>query len=196
MGRLPLQFPVFLLLVTVAIAQDGQLGRKNMPKPKLPVVEATSCLVNGRTNWPIRAGSPMYSTWESRRTRTGVLRAKDRVTILGGLTITREPGKVLVSRSIPGTDLKAGDIIFVYQYMAEGFANTWANGVWCDGCSIADAIMCRKLETCDSKLTEDGIFEDWVQVQTGAGLTGWVLVFKNTGGVIYRNDVFGQLCAG
>ena len=163
-----------------------------MPEPKLPVVEATNCLINGRTNWPIRAGSPVYSSWQNGRTRVSVLRAGQKVTVTGGVTITRKPGKVVVTRSIPGSDRKTGDIILVYQYLGEGEAHTWEKGVWCDDCSVWTAVGingggCGAVDVCDSKWVEYGTYENWVQVKTTNDILGWVL---NDG------KVFGQLCTG
>jgi hypothetical protein len=192
---------MLLLLVTVAFGQDSQPGTKGMPEPRLPVVEITRCLVNARTSVPIKAESPLYSTWQNGRTKIAVLKAKDTVALLGGFTITLVPDKIVVTKPMSELDLKSGDIILRYQSLGEGEANFWTKGVWHEDGNLWTTIEkngggCRAVDTCNSKVIEDGIQERWVQVKTHSGSIGWVLEFKNTHGAYYFNAVFGQLCAG
>jgi hypothetical protein len=188
---------VFLLFATLAASQTNS----DTSEPKLPVVEEQSCLVNGRTDWPIESGSPIYSSWRPQRTQLGRLRAGEKVTVLGGITITREPDKLVVTKPKPDIGLKPGDFIFRYDEFGEGDANIWANGVWHKGYNLwtateTDGTGCRAVGACDARVVENGIMERWVQVKTVTGITGWVLESKVTHGVYRDSHVFGQLCAG
>jgi len=197
MGITQARLGVVLLLATLAAAQTNS----DTSEPKLPVVEEQSCLVSGRTNWPIASGSPIYSSWRPQRTQLGRLRAGEKVTVLGGITITRQPRKVAVTKPKPDIGVKPGDIILRYDIFGEGNANIWANGVWHKGYNLwtateTDGAGCRAVDACDARVVENGIMERWVQVKTVTGITGWVLESKVTHGVYWDSHVFGQLCAG
>jgi hypothetical protein len=195
---------MFLLLATVATAQQRQPIKptnSEFSEPKLPVVEEMPCLAKGRIDWPIKRGSPIYSSWQDQRTQIGRVMAREKVTVLGGINIARQPDRILVTNAKPDIDLKPGDIILRYQFLSEGEANIWAKGVWHREYSLWTAIErngtgCGAKDVCDSKVIEDGIMEVWVQVKTSTGVTGWVLAQKITRGVFWDSGVFGQLCAG
>jgi hypothetical protein len=194
----------FLLLATVATAQQSQPTRptnSEISEPKLPVVEERPCPAKAVVDWPIKRRSPVYSSWQDQRTQIGRLMAREKVTVLGGLSITRQPDRILVTKPKPDIDLKPGDIILRYQVLGEGDADIWAKDVWHRDYSLWTAIEkdgtgCGARDVCDSKVIEDGIKEIWVQVKTSTGLTGWVLAQKITRGVFWDSGVFGQLCAG
>jgi hypothetical protein len=193
-----------LLLATVVTAQQSQPIKptnSEISEPKLPVVEEKPCLAKGRVDWPIKRGSPIYSSWRDQRTQIGRLMARERVTVLSGIDITRLPDRILVTKPKSDIDLKPGDIILRYQVLGEGDANIWAKGIWHREYSLWTAIErngsgCGAIDACDSKVIEDAIMELWVQVKTSTGLTGWVLDHKITRGVFWDSGVFGQLCAG
>ena len=186
-----------LLLPTLAAAQN----KPDTAKPQLPIVEEQPCLANGRVGWPIESGSPMYSSWQPQRTQIGRPRASEKVTVLGGINITRQPDKLIVTKPKPDIGLKPGDFILRYDIFGEGDADIWANGVWHKGYNLwtameTDGTGCRAVDACDSKVIQNGIMERWVQVKTVTGVTGWVLESKVTHGVYWESHVFGQLCAG
>jgi hypothetical protein len=197
MGIAQARLGVVLLLATLAAAQT----HSDTSEPKLPVTEEQSCLVNGRTDWPIESGSPIYSSWRSQRTQLGRLREGEKVTVLGGITITRQPDKLAVTKPKPDIGVKPCDVILRYDTFGEGNANIWANGVWHKGYKLwtaveTDGTGCRAIDACDSKVVENGIMERWVQVKNVTGITGWVLESKLTHGVYRDSHVFGELCAG
>lgn len=151
MGITRARLGVVLLLATLAAAQTNS----DNSEPKLPVVEEQSCLANGRTNWPIASGSPIYSSWRPQRTQLGRLRAGEKVTVLGGITITRQPDKLAVTKPKPDIGAKPGDIILRYDIFGEGNANIWANGVWHKGYNLwtameTDGTGCRAVDVAAS----------------------------------------------
>ena len=119
--------------------------------------------------------------------------------VLGGINITRQPDRLVVTKAKPDIGLQPGDIIVRYELLGEGHANIWAKGVWHKGYDLwraveTDGTGCRA-EECDSKVIENGISERWVQVKTDS-IIGWVLESKITRGVLWDSHVFGQLCGG
>lgn len=197
---------VFLLLATTAAGQQIQpnTSANSGSQPKLPVIEYDTCLGKDRVHpdWKILAGSPVYSSWQPGRTQVGALRSGERVTVVGGAKITREPDRILVTKPFSDLDLKPGEIILRYAYFAEGEANIWAKGVWHQRYNLWTTTEkdgrsgCLAQDACTSRVIEDGIHEMWVQVKTSAGLTGWVLDSKSTRGLFQDSGVFGQICAG
>jgi len=204
MGAVPKRLGMFLLFAAVGAAQQSQPTRPStteVSEPKLPVVQEQPCLANGRLDWPIKNGSPIYSSWQDQRTQVGRLTARQKVTVLEGINITRQPDRILVTKPKPDIGMKPGDVILRYQILGEGDANIWAKGVWHEGYSLWTAVEmdgtgCGAGDACDSKVIENGIMEQWVRVKTNTGVTGWVLNRKMTRGVYWDSGVFGQLCAG
>jgi hypothetical protein len=199
-----MRFGVFFLLAVVAAARRAgpiAQAKSEVTEPKLPVVEKMPCLAKGRAHWAIRSGSPIYSSWQSRRAQIGRLTAGQTVDVIAGINITREPDRIVVTRAKPDIGLKPGDIILRYEIFGEGEANIWANGACHKGYSLGtttetDGTGCGAKNACDSKVVANGVKEQWVQVRTASGLTGWVLASKVTHGVFWDSGVFGQLCAG
>ena len=143
----------------------------------------------------------MYSTWQPRRIQTGRLKAGQKIAVLGGINIARQPTRILVTKPKPDIGLQPGDVILRYQVLGEGQADIWTKGAFHEGYDLWTAIEtdgsgCRAIDACDSKVIENGVIEQWVQIKTEGGLTGWVLDRKNTRGVFWDSGVFGQLCAG
>jgi hypothetical protein len=201
MGATRVPLGLFLLLATVATARQSPTVAST--EPKLPVIDDKACPGKGRVvpNWKIKRNSPLYSSWQDRRSQTGTLKAGEEVTVLWGVHITREPDKILVTKPMPNIGLRTGDIILRYESLGEGSANFWAKGVWYEDGNLwttieKDGTGCGAVEACDSKVIEDGIHERWVQVRTSSGQTGWALVFKDTHGAYWESGNFDSLCAG
>jgi hypothetical protein len=202
MGAMRIRLGLFFLLATIATARQAPMVTST--EPKLPLIDDKACSGKGRIvpNWKIKRNAPLYSSWQGRRSQTGALNAGEQVTVLAGVHITREPDKILVTKSMPNINLKPGDIILRYEVLGEGSANFWAKGVWHEGGNLWTAIEkdgkggCGAVEVCDSKVIEDGIHERWVQVKTRTGQTGWALVFKDTRGTYWESGNFDSLCAG
>jgi hypothetical protein len=195
---------VFFLLAAVAGArQAGPTARakSEVSEPKLPIVEKVPCLAKSRAHWVIQSGSPIYSSWQGRRIQIGRLTAGQKVDVIAGINITREPDRIAVTEAKPDIGVKPGDVILRYEILGEGEANIWANGVWYKAYNLwtateTDGSGCGAKSVCDSKVVKNGVSERWVQVKTASGLTGWVLNSKVTHGVLWDSGVFGQLCAG
>ena len=131
----------------------------------------------------------------------GTLKAGEKVTVLSGVSVIREPDRILVTRPFQDIHLMPGDIILRYGYLGEGVANIWAKGVWHKEYDLGrttekDGTGCSALTECDSKVIEEGVKEHWVQVKTSSGLTGWLLATTVTRGKFWDSGNFDSLCAG
>jgi hypothetical protein len=205
MDHIWMQLSFLLLLATHPTAQQPpptKSTNSEIAEPKLPVVKGQPCLSNGRVGWPIKSGSPVYSSWRNTLKPIGRLTAGQRLSVLSGINITRQPDRIVVTKPKPDIGLIPGDVILRYQVFGEGQADIWTKGIWHEGYDLwtvveTDGAGCNaRNNTCDSRVTENGIMERWVQVKTDSGLTGWVLQNRVTRGVYWDSQVFGQLCAG
>jgi len=157
------------------------------------------CLAGRRPDWIVKKGAPVYSSWRNDRTKIGKLTSRQKLVVLAGIDIVRQPDKILVTKGKPDLGLNPGDTILRYQIFGEGEASIWAKGNWYDRYSLWSTIEsngCAVSDGCDSLVIENGIREQWIQIETETGLTGWVLDRKFTRGVLWDSGVFGQLCAG
>jgi hypothetical protein len=197
---------IFLLLATIATVQKSPPSTPNNSigsVPKLPVIDYDACPGKSRVvpNWQISRNSLEYSSWQDQRTQTDTLKAGEKVTVLAGVNVIREPDKILVTQPFPDIDLKPGDIILRYGYLGEGGANIWAKGVWHKEYDLWRATEkdgkagCQAKSACNSKVIEDGIKEQWVQVKTSRGYTGWVLASKVSRAMFWDSGNFDGLCA-
>src|SRR5712692_8246608 len=122
MGAIRTSLGMFLLLATIATAQQTPpvtSTNSSISEPQLPVIEYDACPGKGRIvpNWKIKRNSPVYSYWQDRRTQTGTLKAGEKVTVLAGVSVTRKPDRILVTRSLPDIGLEPGDIILRYEQL-------------------------------------------------------------------------------
>jgi hypothetical protein len=196
---------LLLLTTTIAVAQriPPVPAQPNIAEPKLPVIDYDACPGKGRVvpDWKISHDSPMYSSWEDNRRQAGSLKVGEKVAVLSGVSITRNPDRILVTRPKPDLSLIPGDIILRYETFGEGAANIWAKGALHEKYDLwttveTDGAGCRAKDVCDSRVFENGIKEWWVQVKTNAGQTGWVLSRKVTRGAFWDSRNFDNLCAG
>src|SRR5712692_1957873 len=114
MGTMQIRLGIYLLLATIATAQQTPpttSTNSSFSEPKLPVIEYDACPGKGRIvpNWKISRNSPVYSSWQDQRTQTGTLKAGEKVTVLAGVNVTREPDKILVTQPFPDIFLMPGD---------------------------------------------------------------------------------------
>src|SRR5579864_4051618 len=93
--------PTFCLaLLFATIFSARQNGPAAAPtdgtEPKLPVIDENACPFEGCTfrEWTVMKDSTLYSTWQDTRTETGKLKARDKVTGLTGVHITRKPDRI------------------------------------------------------------------------------------------------------
>lgn len=188
---------LLLLFTNLAFArQNGPaIATNDSAEPKLPVIDENACPFEGCTfrKWTVTKDSTLYSTWQDTRTETGKLKPRDRVTGLTGVHVTRKPDRILVRQPIPDLGVKPGDVILRYMYVGEGFANIWANGNWhkeydCSFITEQNGSGCA--QGCAAVVTEAGVKEWWVQVKTGNGKTGWVLVQDNFDGMDILGTIF------
>ena len=179
------------------VGRKAQTPTVAMPAPKLPVIMHDACPGNNGTvpNWKIRGSDQIYSSYLEERAVVGTLNAGDRVTILSGVNVVREPAQAVMREPIEGV-LRRGDAVLGYGYSAGGYMNFWSNGVW-----FADYYekltykggMCGFVSNpseCDINVRTDGNIEWWVQVKTSKGLVGWVRASVSTN----RVGNFGDLC--
>jgi hypothetical protein len=186
-----------LLFATLAFArQNGPAAPTNGGgEPKLPVIDENACPFEGCTfrEWTVTKDSTLYSAWQDGRTETGTLKPGDKVTGLTGVHLTRKPDRILVRQPIPDLAVRPGDIILRYMYVGEGFANIWAKGNWhkeYDCSFIIEQNGSGCANECAAVVTETGVKEWWVQVKTGNGKTGWVLVQDNFDGMDILGAIF------
>ena len=151
-----------------------------IPEPKLPMIDNDACPGRGRTvaDYKITRNFGMYSSYRESRTLVANLKAGDRVTILAGVNVIREPDRALITQLHDGV-LRPGDVVLGYGFHANGGMDFWSNGVWFEdfvesiigkggSCGFADETQC------DIQITKNGIAEWWIQVKDKSAATGWV----------------------
>jgi hypothetical protein len=191
----------FILLSVVASAQQNP--RPMATRPNLPVIDDKACPGRGRIvpNWKIKRDAPLYSSWQEGRTQIAMLKAGEKVTVISGVHVTREPDEIVVTKPIPALHRNPGDIILRYETLDEGNANFWTKGLWYQNESLAttietDGAGCGGIAECDSKVLKNGIVERWVQVRNRIGKPGWALDFTVTHGSFKDSGNLDSLCAG
>ncbi len=178
----------------------GKVQPAAIPEPKLPVIDNDACPGTGRvvSNYKITRNDQMYSSYREKRTPIGTLKAGERITVLAGVNVIREPDLAVITQP-DGAFLQRGDIVLGYGFHANGFMDFWAKGVWFEDyvesivakgswCGFADKTQC------DIQITKNGISEWWVQVKTHSGATGWVRADRPVGDQGWNSDNFGDLC--
>ncbi len=165
------------------------------------MIDYKACPGEGRTvpHVKIERDDRIYSSWEDERVSAGALKAGDKVTVLAGVNVIREPDRALTRRPDADLSLKAGDEVFLYGFHSDGDYDAWARGIWFtysyeniaakgDSCGFADKSQCNLV------IVKNGVKEWWVQVRTNTGITGWMLTFKFTGDKRWTSGNFGDLC--
>jgi hypothetical protein len=169
---------------------NPKVGQSNTSKPVVPVEDEYVCPGKGTTvpNVKIDYDAPVYSSRQSDGTPIGRLKAGQKVTVLAGVDITREPGMAVIKYVGPDlpSSLKVGDIALVYALDADENIIFWSNGVWFAEWieAVAEKEHCGFTSGygpggCTVDIIKDGSSEWWVQVETNSGITGWVLASKS-----------------
>ena len=199
-----------ILILMLTLAASGQelstprIGQSNTPEPKLPVVDDNACPGKDNTvpNVKISQADHIYRSWQDKSTSIGTLKAGEKVTVLGGLNVVREPDQAVIRYVGPDDPpaLKDGDIAFGYGVEADESVVFWSKGTWFGvwieavsengGCGFTSGYG---LGGCTIDIVQDGVSEWWVQVKTSSGLTGWVLAQKFSGGKRWYGN-FSDLC--
>ena len=183
---------------------NPKIGKSNTPEPTLPVVDDYACPGKGNTvpNVMISQRDRIYSSWQDDRKLIGTLKAGDKVTVLGGANIIREPDTAIIKYVGPDDSplLKVGDVAHGYGLDADENIVFWAKGVWFAGDieTVAEKGQCGFTSGfgqggCTIDIVEDGVSDWWVQIKTSGGVTGWVLAAKFTRGKRWSGN-FGDLC--
>jgi hypothetical protein len=195
------------LLVSLASGQDlstPQIGRSDTPVPGLPVVDDRACPGKDNTvpNVKVSQQSQLHSSWKDDAKPIGTLTAGEKVTVLGGINVVREPDKAIIKYIGPDLPslLKVGERALAYGIEADGDIVFWAEGVWFKEWieAAAETGHCGftsgfSLGGCTIDIIKDGSSEWWVQVKTSSGLTGWVLATKFNGDKRWYGN-FSRLC--
>src|ERR1700730_1027497 len=129
-----------LLLATLAGAQQTSSpmsAESSIPEPELPVIDYKACPGEGRVvhDWKIKRNVRIYSSWRDKRTIVGTLKAGEKVTVLAGVNVIREPSRALIKRGggeslAQNISLNPGDMVLLYGFRASGDYDFWAKGVW------------------------------------------------------------------
>jgi hypothetical protein len=159
--------------------------------PKLPVIDYSTCPGDGRIvpDWKIERDDRVYSSFQDGRTAVGALKAGEKVTVLRGANVVREPDQAVIKYIGPSDDpslLKVGAVALGYGVEPNQYVIFWSNGVWFveDIEMVAEKGACGfalgfAAGGCTMDIVKDGTSEWWVQVKTNGGLTGWVHGEKN-----------------
>jgi hypothetical protein len=139
-GMTVIRLIAILLLTSLVSGQEfssPKIGQSNTPKPKLPVVDYNACPGKGVTvpNVEISEDYRMYRSWQGNGKSVARLKAGEKVTVLGGVNVIREPDRAVikyVDTYMDSSLLKVGDIVFGYGIEAGGGDVFWANGLWFD----------------------------------------------------------------
>ncbi|HZQ20240.1 MAG TPA: hypothetical protein VFA90_16110 [Terriglobales bacterium] len=184
-----------LFVISLATAQQNSSPKSpNISEPKLPVIDYDAC--PGKTD-PIPDvklvnDSIIYSSPGGGKV-VGRLSAGEKVTVLAGANVTRQPDTAVVKYVRPDDtswpQLKIGDIVSGYGWHVDGNMVFWAKGVRFeeDIEGIAEKGECGFTSGfgpggCTIDIVKDGVIEWWVQVKTGNGAIGWALA------VSYNDD--------
>ncbi len=155
----------------------------SIPEPKLPGVERDACPLAAVFHVKLEKDVRIYSSWEQKRALVGTLIAGDKVTVLAGVNVIREPDRALVTTPFLQPQLRPGEVILRYGLNKYDYWNFWAKGAWF--AEYIDQVV-EKRASCDFpdaracyiKIIEYGVKEWWLQVRTRNGRTGWVLATK------------------
>lgn len=197
------------MLAALAAAQSSSLS--SIPEPKLPVVERDACPRAVVFHVKLEKDVRMYSSWQEKRALVGTLKAGDKVTVLAGINIIREPDRAVVTHPLVHTvvtqllvqappSLKPGDVILRYGLNKYDYWNLWGKGAWFT--EYIDQVV-EKSASCDFpderacyvKIIEYGLKEWWLQVKTRSGRTGWVLATEYRGINDLGYTAFDGVCA-
>jgi hypothetical protein len=91
---------------------DQKVGSKiplttaDIPAPKLPMIDYSACPGDGRivSDWIIERDDRMYSSFQDGRTVVATLKAGEKVTVLGGANLVREPDRAVIKYIAPYDD--------------------------------------------------------------------------------------------
>ena len=191
---------------SAAFAQQPSSQRSTrvsaVTEPKLPVIDYDACPGNGRIvqDLKIRWDQRVYGSLDQRRLVTTV-KAGEKVTVIGGANVVRQPGRALIKYVSPNFDslpLRVGDTVLVYGTHADGNVVFWAKGAWFEEYYEAVAVkgscgftLGFGLGGCSIDISNNGVMEWWVQVKKLNGTTGWALSGESYNGI---GDNFDDLC--
>lgn len=184
-----------LLLTSLVTSQEvstPEIGLSDTPKPKLPVVDDRACPGKGETvpNVEVSEGYRIYRSWQGNGKSIGRAKAGEKVTILGGVNVIREPDRAVIKYVGPDDppSLKIGDVALGYGIEADANDIFWAKGTWFAEWdeAVAQQGHCGFTSGfgqggCTIDIVKFGKREWWVHVKTSNGLTGWVAAAKING---------------
>jgi hypothetical protein len=194
-----------LLLATLVTAQDSSPPKSvESGIPKLPFIEYDACpgaaTRSSSTPRKVQENDKLYSLWQDRRTVVGALKVGEKVILLAGVNVIREPDQGVVTQpTVDDPPLKPGDDVLLYGLNGDGDWNLWTKGAWHkvnsenvvakgSSCGFADKSQCY------IAITKNGLKEWWIQVKTNSGKKGWVLMGKTSHAKNWYSSTFGDLC--
>jgi hypothetical protein len=193
----------FLLLANLAFAQ--QVTPAKPSEPTLPFVDDRACpLETDAVQYVnIEHADQMYSSWREKRAVVARLLPKDRVMVLRGVNVVREPDRAVVLQPIErkddGVSVKTGDTLLRYGLNAAQYWELWTNGKWfveSENFVVEKGAQCDPENAlgCTIQVVKNGTQEWWIEVKTKAGQKGWVLGQRRTETQLWTNRNFADLC--
>ena len=117
--------------------EDPSIDSSQNALPSFPYVVEPACPGEGcmYDEWLACAAVPVYANMGGATESITTLDANERFSVLTGAVVVESPGIVAItrpSRPVPfleGEDIfQPGDTLYVLEYLAEGFFNTWFQG--------------------------------------------------------------------
>ncbi len=117
--------------------EDPSIDSSQDALPSFPYVVQAACPGEGcmYDEWLACAAVPVYASMGGATESITTLEANERFSVLTGAVLVESPGIVAItrpSRPVPfleGEDIfQPGDTLYVLEYLAEGFYNTWFQG--------------------------------------------------------------------
>ncbi len=130
-----------LVLVLAALANAQQTAHPPeaaMAEPNLPVIDHKACPGEGRSipDWKIWRNTLVFSSWGDTWVVLDTLKTGEKVTVVAGVNVIREPGQAVIKQGrqefsdAKGLSLTPRDVILVYGFHADGNYDLWAKVIW------------------------------------------------------------------
>jgi hypothetical protein len=177
---------IFFVASLAAGQEIDSASSSGTREPKLPVIDYGACPGKSEPIPDVKLVQDdlIYSLPGAGKV-VAKLSAGDKVTVLAGANVIRQPDRAVV-RYFPTGDkgvwppVKVGETVLGYGWRVDGNMAFWAKGAWFeeDIESVAEGGMCGFKffgpGGCSIEIVKGGVIEWWVQIKTFNGAGGWV----------------------